>query len=313
MSQRSRNWCFTLNNYTEKEYDLLIGCDCNYVVIGKEVGESGTPHLQGYIEFPNAKRLDTLKNMSQKIHWECRKGTSTQAADYCKKDKNFEERGEISRQGSRTDLNEIGSRILSGASVQEIMEENPGAYIKFSRGIQALKNSTLSHRSEKPTVNWIWGRTGIGKTRSVYDKHGADNIYMKANTKWWDGYNQEEVILIDDIDPAKWNTRELLKLLDRYKYDGEVKGGTVKINSPHIYITCDKPPNEFWSGHIQEQILRRIDNVVNMKCDTNVTEVGGNTKPPQSEKPKVEIKTESGMREIKSTHSKLPLRKFNFT
>lgn len=293
---------------------MLIEIDCNYVVIGKEVGESGTPHLQGYIEFPNAKRLETLKNLHNKIHWEARKGTASQAANYCKKDKVFEERGEISRQGERTDLNGIGAKILTGASINEIMEENPGAYIKYHRGINAMKNATLSHRSEKPNTFYIHGVAGVGKTRSVHDKHDAKDIYIKNNNKWWDGYNQQKVILIDDFDPKGWNFKDLLKLLDRYHYEGEVKGGHIKINSPYIYITCDKHPREFWSGNDYDQFIRRIDTIQHMekKCDTDVTKVAGNTEPPQKIKIKIPEVRKKNVTQIKIPPSDWKPTKLNF-
>lgn len=91
-NRQFRHVCFTLNNYTEEEYKQLIEMECKYLVIGKEVGEEGTPHLQGYIEFKTPKRFSTLKNINQRIHWEERRGTAKQASEYCKKEGNFIER-----------------------------------------------------------------------------------------------------------------------------------------------------------------------------------------------------------------------------
>lgn len=117
---------------------------------------------------------------------------------------------------------------------------------------------------------WYW------KTRGPVEKHASH--YIKDNNKWWDGYKQEEAIIIDDYEANEWSYRDLLRLLDRYKYQGQTKGGYVKINSPFIYICSEFSPDQLWTDNKLAQITRRIDKLVNV-ADTNVTEVGGNTIP----------------------------------
>lgn len=91
LNPQSRKWCFTLNNYTEKEYENIknyIG-DKKYYVVGKEIGEEGTPHLQGYVEHKQAIKFSTLKNVCNRLHIEKAKGTKEQNFDYCTKDNNY--------------------------------------------------------------------------------------------------------------------------------------------------------------------------------------------------------------------------------
>lgn len=264
---RSRNWCYTLNNYSEGEYDALKEYDCIYNIIGKEVGENGTPHLQGYIEFKNAKRLDTLKNFNQRIHWEIRKGSAEQAIKYCEKDNNYIEIGTRPKKnpGKRTDLDDVADLIKEGGLHEDVCEQFTTTYIKFHKGIDRAISLNQNDRSSPPEVIWRWGKAGVGKTRYAVEKH--ESHYIKDGTQWWDGYRQEEAIIIDDFD-GRWPYRDLLRLLDRYKYQGQTKGGYVKINSPYIYITCEYPPEHFWEGNELAQIKRRL---------SQVTEVPGNT------------------------------------
>ena len=89
----SQGWCFTLNNHTDEERVKLLATDCKYVIIGDEVGESGTPHLQGFIYFEARKSLKQVKKLNGKSHWEMTKGSIDQNIEYCSKDGKFEERG----------------------------------------------------------------------------------------------------------------------------------------------------------------------------------------------------------------------------
>ena len=69
----SKYWCFTLNNYKKEDINIISSKVLNYC-IGEEVGESGTPHLQGYIEFETKKRPLGVFKEYKNIHWEKRKG-----------------------------------------------------------------------------------------------------------------------------------------------------------------------------------------------------------------------------------------------
>ena len=84
-------WCFTFNNYTNDEVSSIVPLLEQLGKVGcysKEVGESGTPHLQGYIEFRS--KLRPLGRFSQYgIHWEKAKGTRQQNLDYVSKDDDF--------------------------------------------------------------------------------------------------------------------------------------------------------------------------------------------------------------------------------
>lgn len=100
--RKSKYWCFTLNNYDEGDINQLrnlmdSGTLVSYVVFGREVGENGTPHLQGYVEFKT--RWDLVRctrSFLPRAHFEQRRGTPQEAADYCKKDGDWEQSGEIS-------------------------------------------------------------------------------------------------------------------------------------------------------------------------------------------------------------------------
>lgn len=83
---RSRAWCGTYNNYTpDVVFDILNNDMFTYAIVGKEVGESGTPHLQIYVRCVNPIRLSSLTAKWPRAHWEIARGSPRQNIDYCSK------------------------------------------------------------------------------------------------------------------------------------------------------------------------------------------------------------------------------------
>lgn len=93
---RARGWVFTINNYTAATTptaETLNGAI--WCCFGREVGENGTPHLQGVVYFENAKTLTAVRVLLPGAHLEVKRGTFVQAMDYCKKDGDWTEWGGI--------------------------------------------------------------------------------------------------------------------------------------------------------------------------------------------------------------------------
>lgn len=93
VNQKSRAYSWTLNNYSEEEYEMLktggtVGTP-NKIIIGKEVGENGTPHLQGYIYYNSPISWKSFKTANPRMHFEVSKGSHQQNFTYCSKDRNY--------------------------------------------------------------------------------------------------------------------------------------------------------------------------------------------------------------------------------
>lgn len=268
---RHRSWCFTINNPTKAD-DMLVASfmkKAKYGIVGVEKGDIlGQPHLQCYIHLENALSFEKIKFFLPRAHIEIAGGTDEENFVYCSKQGDYKEWGEKSEgQGKRNDIKEIANLIKSGdITLMDIMFDYPDMYLKYSRSFEKMFNAVQPHRVKAPEVHWRWGLTGTGKTYYVIDKHGADNVYIKDGTIWWDGYNQQEAILFDDFDNSI-PFRTLLRILHEYREQGQVKGGYVNINSPYIYITCEFPPEHYWSGNTLAQVIRRLTSVLEIKKD----------------------------------------------
>lgn len=125
-------WHFTWNNYDKAELDSLRTRlsqeeTVRYACFGKEIGEGGTPHLQGYVAFKKQKTLLQCKaQISTAAHVVPCKGTEEQNIAYCSKqctdDNPFEEFGTRKRQsGKRTDLEPFMADVQAGELDRKVL------------------------------------------------------------------------------------------------------------------------------------------------------------------------------------------------
>lgn len=142
---QSRRWCFTINNPSLEDREFLNNSlsDCQYAVVGREEGESGTPHLQGFVIWKRNKRFNACKAaIGQRAHLEAARGTSEEAANYCKKDGNYEEWGSLpSEQGKRSDLERFRQWITdhpTKPTERDIAAEWPAIFLRYRQHATAM-------------------------------------------------------------------------------------------------------------------------------------------------------------------------------
>lgn len=270
---KHRNWCFTLNNYTQDDIDQLRQfCGPNsgirYLCFQPEQGESGTKHLQGCFICINPRAFNGLRGLFR-WHLEVMRGTIEQAIAYCSKEDSrdgvFEEYGErplnAGRQGGRSDLEAVATAIKAGQRAREIFENFGDCYIKYSKGIERAICLYQPTRTWKTQVFWFHGSTGTGKTRTAFESEPL--AYFKSPSHhWWDGYEHQEAVIIDDYRRDFCKFSDLLRLFDRYPLQVQTKGGTVQFTSRRIYVTCPQAPEVIWDNRTTEdieQLIRRIE------------------------------------------------------
>lgn len=241
---------------------MKLSEDSRYIVVGKEVGENSTPHYQGYVFFDNPRSFNSIKKLLKRAHIEQAKGTPEQNSKYCKKGGEILiEEGEVPRAGKRNDLEHIREVVKESPRMREVVKE--------AKSYQAIKVAEVylkyheEPRKWKPEVRWYHGSTGAGKTKSAREWLG-DDIYTALDTiKWWEGYDAHENVLIDDFRKDFCKFHQLLKLLDRYEYKVETKGGSRQFVAKKIAITAPYAPDKIYDTREDiKQLLRRIDHVI---------------------------------------------------
>lgn len=273
VNKRSRGWCFTINNYDKLGTfpDRLFQAfeddvHCIYAIFGyEEAPSTGTPHIQGYVYYQSMKSFKQMQALTEK-HADLRaaKGSTAQNRTYCSKSGKFKEHGEAMEQGQRGDLGEVKHLVEETGSIRKVIESGASfAQMKYALSILPYVEQI---RTWKPKVVWFHGMTGTGKTKAAFAAFPdpADRYRNNGNLKWWDGYDGQPNVIIDDIRVESIRFVELLSLLDRYEYRVENKGGYRQFLAKNIIITCPTPPATMYWGKDENvaQLLRRIDNVV---------------------------------------------------
>jgi len=248
----SKYWCFTYNNpannNTPIEEVLNEHIDrISYYVYQLELSESGTPHLQGYVEFKTRTRMSQVLSMLQ-CHWEHRRESAEKSARYCKKTESRVEGpwewGTISNPnpGKRTDLMMVKDAIDAGRNDKSIADEFFGSWVRNRQSFAAYRLLATPIRDFKSQVIVLVGASRIGKSYwAMKNTRGMEGTgFNCSDGSWFDGYNGADDIVMDDFNG--WIPfHKLLRLLDRYQQGVQFKGGFINWAPRRIVITSNKP------------------------------------------------------------------------
>lgn len=265
------NWCFTLNNYTDLQTEMFKTHPAvKWSVVGKEIAPTtNTPHLQGYVKFTTKLRLTQVKKIFPTAHWEGAKGSDEDNFKYCTKGEDWFEIGtrpKFQHNGDRE--KERWTESLNAAKAgdwdavhPQIMVQNFGNLQKINTAFQIkLKSLDIVKESHHERFWWIYGPTGTGKSVAAAKRFPEDQTYLKGYNKWWNGYQGEDHVVIDDF-PNEPGLGQLLKLwFDVKPFQAETKGGSLPNRFGHGTITSNWHPAQIWTDKkLLEPIMRRFN------------------------------------------------------
>lgn len=240
---KSRGWCFTLNNWTQDEYDKILAQftqKSGEYIVGKEIAPgTGTPHLQGAVYFKNAVHFSAVRTAIPRAHIEPMRGTKKQNMKYCGKSGDY-----VTNMAEKVDM------------ITQLRNEAKKEYEGIVwRPWQQEILDLLKTKPDSRTINWYWEPKGnSGKSfLCKYIDLMEDAIIAQGKTA--DILNQllehvkagrrPNIVIVDipreKLDYTIYSTLEMLK--NGHIYSGKYEGGKLIFPYPHVIVFANDEPH----------------------------------------------------------------------
>lgn len=248
----SKKWVFTWNNYDDGTLELLksmLDTDADKYVLGKEVGESGTPHIQGWVVFKVRKRpIEWCKIPA--IHWERQKGSDQEASLYCMKEGNFESMG-----------------VEEPRELEIVRDPMEGLeYKDWQREVMDI----LDEEPDSRTIYWYWEPIGnSGKTTfakhicvnnrlAVYCTGKANDVKCMISMRRKEKLDTKICIFGFPRTKEEFVSYEALEeVKDGIFFSGKYEPAMVVMNNPHVIVFANFEPEMSKLSH-DRWVIRRI-------------------------------------------------------
>lgn len=248
----AKKWCFTLNNYTENEVSILSGSMVPTIFVKRimfqsEVSESGTEHLQGWVEFKSKKRpLEVFK--LKRIHWEKMKGTVKQNIEYCSKSEKLND-GFVKGMHDGKIRFTIGCRFKYKGPDIVLTDWEKDV-------VEILKKEIKPDTPEYRNIYWIWEPEG-GRGKSTFAKwiwHNMDGVVvtdgkagdMKHGIAQYVTENDDtpKIVLVDipRVNEGHFSIAGIESIKNMFFRSGKYEGMQVSGPRPHVVIMANCEP-----------------------------------------------------------------------
>ena len=306
-SEQYRKFLITIQNPGDRGYthenirDIVGSLNADYACMADEISSTGTLHTHVFIYRKSPIRKDTIRRKFPSVHIDNCYGTCQECRAYVAKEGRwagtekaetsvpgtFEEMGTLptEREEKNPADTDLIDAIESGKSTAEIIRDTP-KYAFHSNDIDTLRETlTLEHFRagyRELQVNYLYGSTATGKTRSIYSTHEPREICRVTNYGGnsgvkFDAYHGHSVLVFEEFH-AQIPLPDMLNYLDGYplmlpaRYSDRIACYTT------VYITSNVPPSALYRVEQRtdpatwEAFLRRFTRVIEFHTDGSTEE-----------------------------------------
>ncbi len=242
---QSRKWALVINNPSEAGLDhsaitkVLQKFVPAYYCMADEIATTGTYHTHIFLYAPSPIRFSTIKARFPTAHIEKAYGSARDNRAYIRKEGKwadteksetsvpgtFEEWGELpaEKEEQAPQMFRLVQNIRAGMSTTEIIDDNPAMAFRV-RDIDLLRQTLTAEKYSEENrpleVTYLYGASGTGKTRGIYERHSAKSVcritnYRAAKGVSFDGYNGQDVLVFEEFS-GQIPIEDMLNYLDVY-------------------------------------------------------------------------------------------------
>lgn len=274
MPYSGKNWTLTMwpdhkdFDMSDEQYDDIQNLSfARYIIMGEEIcPKTKQKHVHVYCE---TKEKSDMKEMKLRFggkttHCERTKDIGAYVK-YCKKDGKFVEFGKRSTPGQRNDLESLKKDIDDGKSVKEIADNNFGQWCRNYRAIDRYMSMIKQPQRKVSEVIVIYGPPGTGKSTLAKELAKYDAYEKTPDLDWWDGYEDQKTVIMDEFRGQHMKISSLLKFLDSGTYRVNIKGVVKSCQAEQIIIVSNYHPTKWYfdiDETSQKALNRRITRLI---------------------------------------------------
>jgi len=229
-------------------------------LIAEEHHEDGGLHLHAFVKFPKGilpknapKTFDLLDKTGN--YQPCRSAKAV--IKYCEKEGSYISNFDVGKYKDKK--LRVTPQVLRENTALQALDNGLISFQSMKQYEFARSHAIIPRERDDVCGLWLYGPPGTGKSRYARYLSG-DDVYMKAQNKWFDGYGGQTYIILDDLDKEFKSWHNLKIWTDRYKSYGEVKGGQVSLSHRTFIVTSNYHPSDLVKDDpcLLEAVLRRF-------------------------------------------------------